>query len=553
MKIKIFNNQTNEFQEKVLTPEIGRQGECLIGRHPSCDLVLNSPEVSRVHGRIFYQSGQYYFTDLGSTDGSRLNNEELIVNRNYLLKLEDIIQIGIFVLLVEEVELDDQEAKDQIADLEPTPATLWNKGNLTVRCLQVIDETHDVKTFRFVAEPQMLFTYQPGQFVTLHLEINGKRLRGSYTISSTPSRPHTLDITVKRIPLTPESSDHLPSLVSHWLHDNIEVGSQLQLSGPLGKATNWANPPDKLLLISAGIGIVPMISLSRWLCDTGTEVDIVFFHCARSPRDIIFRQELELMQGRYPNFQLAVATTYSEPGQAWLGYTGRLNESMLQAIAPDLRERTIYACGSKNFRQGVKAILEELEFPLENFYFYQIGVYYPLFSTPAKLQDEMQTALRSRDNNHTQLLSNVVDREVNGDAETQETPEAEMERGQEKEDKVLSTVDLLASPTEPSSQPVVVLTESGEELVCHGEDTILEVAQQAGIELPHCCQRGVCGKCKLPLLAGEVNYEQDPGCEPGYILTCIAKPVGRVVIDPHSGSRNNGGDQRGRMQYAPTA
>ena len=399
----------------------------------------------------------------------------------------------------------------------------------------------------------MLFTYEPGQFVTLHLEINGKRIRCSYSISSTPSRPHTLEITVKRVPFTNESIDTLPSLVSNWLHDNIKVGSQVKLTGPLGKATSLASPPEKVLLLSAGIGIAPMMSLSRWFCDTGTDVDIVFFHSARKPRDIIFRQELELMNGRYPNFKLAVTTTRSEPGQAWLGYTGRLNESMLQAIAPDLRDRTIYVCGPNHFMQRVKAMLEELEFPLENFYSYQIGVYYPLFATPAKLQDEMQTALRSREEKGDAEAGRQGDEEMGrwGDQvlstnataykdsqqkleQTSDSPATPIAKVDE-----LSTVALVASPTEPSSKPVVVFAESGKEISCNGEESILEVAQKAGVELPHCCQRGVCGKCKLPLLAGEVNYEHDPGCEQGYILTCLAKPVGRVVIADHPGINGN--------------
>ncbi|NEP13780.1 MAG: FHA domain-containing protein [Symploca sp. SIO2C1] len=544
MKIKVLNHQTNEFQEKVLTPEIGRQSECLIGRHPSCDLVLNSPEVSRVHGRICCQSGQYYFTDLGSTDGSRMNNEEVLVNQNYLLKMDDVVHIGAFVLIIEEIELKNKGTKDEVTDLETTSANLWHKDNLTVRCLQVIDETDEVKTFRFVAEPPMLFTYQPGQFVTLHLEINGKRVRCSYSISSTPSRPHTLEITVKRIPLTDENTDNLQSLVSNWLHDNIKVGSQIKLSGPLGKINNLATPPQKVLLISAGVGIGPMMSMSRWFCDTSADMDIIFFHSARKPRDIIFRQELELMNGRYPNFKLAVTTSRPESGQAWLGYTGRLNESMLQAIASDLRDRTIYACGSNHFMQRVKAMLEKLEFPLENFYSYQIGVYYPLFATPAKLQDEMQTVLRIREKGDGET-GRRGDREIGrwGNGETTAGKDSPQKSKKTPDSPVTSvaktgetsTVALVASPTEPSSEPMVVFSGSGKEVHCNGEDSILEVAKQAGVGLPHGCQRGVCSKCKLPLLAGEVNYEQEPECEQGYILTCIAKPVGRVVIEEHPG------------------
>ena len=72
-------------------------------------------------------------------------------------------------------------------------------GKLPVRCVQVIDETHDVKTFRFVADPPKLFRYHPGQFVTLEVPVDGKIVRRSYTISATPSRPHAISVTVKRV------------------------------------------------------------------------------------------------------------------------------------------------------------------------------------------------------------------------------------------------------------------------------------------------------------------------------------------------------------------
>ncbi|HAX90272.1 MAG TPA: flavodoxin, partial [Cyanobacteria bacterium UBA11370] len=77
-------------------------------------------------------------------------------------------------------------------------------------CVGIIDETHDVKTFRFAADPPVLFTYQPGQFVILNLDINGKPVKRSYSLSSTPSRPHTLDITVKRTSSPSDTPDAPP-------------------------------------------------------------------------------------------------------------------------------------------------------------------------------------------------------------------------------------------------------------------------------------------------------------------------------------------------------
>src|SRR6185295_2577374 len=108
----------------------------------------------------------------------------------------------------------------------------WQRGKLSLRCIQVIDETHDVKTFRFVAEPPKLFRYLPGQFITIEAPVDGEVLRRSYTISASPSRPHSLSVTVKR---TPEGK------VSNWLHDNLKVGDTIFADGPHGAFTFAGN------------------------------------------------------------------------------------------------------------------------------------------------------------------------------------------------------------------------------------------------------------------------------------------------------------------------
>lgn len=325
IKIKAVNGETGEFKEKLLTLTNGTQAECLLGRHPSCDLVLNSEEVSRIHGRILCQDGQCFFTDLGSTDGSQIDAQEVEINQVYPLKQNNLLRIGGFVLTITASSAlnsigEVHSLAGQVA-IAPSQTLRSRSEELTVRCIQVINEVHDVKTFRFVAEQSVLFSYKPGQFVTLDLEIEGKRVMRSYSISSSPSRPHILEITVKRVPPPTDLANVPPGLVSNWLHDWITVGSQVKLKGPMGQFTCVDNPAQKLLFISAGSGITPMMSMSRWLCDTGAKVDIVFIHSARSARDFIFRHELESMAARYANFKLVVTTTRSEPGQAWVGYS----------------------------------------------------------------------------------------------------------------------------------------------------------------------------------------------------------------------------------------
>ena len=103
------------------------------------------------------------------------------------------------------------------------------------------------------------------------------------------------------------------------------------------------------------------MSMCRWLCDTGANVDLVFIYSARS-----LRYELESMAARYYNFKLAVTITRSEPGQAWQEYTGRLNELMLQAIALENQERSVYVCGANPLMKRIKTMLETLGLPMDN-------------------------------------------------------------------------------------------------------------------------------------------------------------------------------------------
>ena len=492
MKIKVFNPQTNAFQEQVIAPKINNINRWLIGRHYQCDLILDSPEISRVHALIDYHNNQYHFLDLNSTDGSRINNQEAEINYSYILQPDDILRIGDFVLMLEDWEMENY----------PKSATTINQnqpgkimGNFSARCVQVIEETPDVKTFRLAASNPREFTYQPGQFVTLDLDIEGEQVKRSYSISSSPSRPHMLEITVKRVPAPADIPHAPPGLVSNWLHDNIKVGSELKLAGAYGDFTCTDKLDNKLLFISAGSGITPMMSMTRWLHDTHVDTDVVFVHSAKTTEDLIFHKELQWMASRYPNFKLAINLTRPKDNESWLGYTGRLNEVMLPGMAPDFRERLVYVCGPDPFREGVKGLLESLNFPMENYHEESFGV-----SKPRK-----------------KSKSNVVN-----------FSSAKSLDNSTKQPTKLASQDFCDNKTDDN---IIVFTKSGQEVSCDGEETILEVAKGKGINLPHACGQGVCGQCKLRKLEGEVCYEQEPSCEEGFVLTCIAQPLGRVAIE----------------------
>ena len=524
-----------------LAPEDQLNQECLVGRDSRCCIVLEDNLASRTHGKIAFRNGSYFYCDLGSRNGSKINNEDAQLNQEYQLKPSDTIALGNHLLWVKEIAGEETEFAPQfltpeqympLASIDTASLETWTKGTKQVKCIQIIDETVDVKTFTFAAEPPVKFDYQPGQFLTLNLDIDGKSVKRSYSISSTPSRPHTIEITVKRVP-APRDEPTVPrGLVSNWLHDNMTVGSQIEVNAPVGKFTNFANPSAKLLLISAGSGITPMMSMSRWLCDTVSQVDIVFLHSARSPEDIIFRQELEMMTSRYPNFKLAITVTRPVPGQPWYGYTGRINETILPAIAPDYKERTVYVCGPNPFMEATKELLQKIDFPMENYYEESFG--------GAKKKKPATPTVPAGD--RTSIVQPPASVPTSAPAPTPEpapvptppeVPATSIVPPPAATPAPAPTPEPAPAPapSSGSSSPMVVLAKSGQEIACDGEECVLDIAEAEGADLPFGCRMGACGACKVKKIDGEVIYDDDIDCEDGYILTCVARPVGKVTIE----------------------
>ncbi|MBZ9811127.1 MULTISPECIES: hybrid-cluster NAD(P)-dependent oxidoreductase [unclassified Mesorhizobium] len=215
-------------------------------------------------------------------------------------------------------------------------------------CRAVIDETHDVKTFVFSAASDRMFCFNAGQYVVLHLTINGAAVARSYSVSSPPTRPLDLHITVKRTP---------GGLVSNWLHENLRAGDEIKIEGPLGSFKLDGLHSEKPLFLAGGSGITPLMSMLRTLTDRASDLDQRLIYSARSPRDIIFRSELDALAARFPN--LGVTCVCSRKDPSWAGPTGRIDGPMLLRLVPDLGERTVYACGPEQYMKALREGLGE--------------------------------------------------------------------------------------------------------------------------------------------------------------------------------------------------
>ncbi len=220
----------------------------------------------------------------------------------------------------------------------------------TLACTRVSAETHDVRTFVFGTQDGRLFSFEPGQFITVSAEIDGKEVSRCYTISSPPTRPYTLSITVKRVP---------GGVMSNWLHENMREGVELKAFGPSGVFTPASGPAARSLYLSAGSGVTPLMSMTRAALDLGLNRDIVFIHSARTPEDIIFRHELAHLCALSDKLRVVHVCEAHGGEPAWSGPVGRLSLDLLIDHVPDYRDREVFVCGPAGYMEASRKMLAE--------------------------------------------------------------------------------------------------------------------------------------------------------------------------------------------------
>lgn len=359
------------------------------------------------------------------------------------------------------------------------PAPRWNPdADDRLTCIATWEETHDVRTFLLAASEPRSFAYRPGQFVTftLPIEQQGEPVSRCYTLASSPTRPDAVSITVKRVPGGP---------ASNWLHDHLRPGMSLPAAGPMGDFTNAASPARAFLFLSGGSGITPLMAMARHACDRALDQDILFVHSARTPDDIIFRDELMLMARRHPRFRPVFVCEEDGRFERWAGHRGRLTLSMLRTIAPDLSARETYCCGPAPYMAAVRALLAEAG--------YDMARYHQESFDFAELAAEEPA-----------LAAEVISAEA------------------------------AQAPALPTYQ--VLFAKSGRTIECAGDVTVLDAARRAGLRLPSSCTKGVCGTCKSKLVSGSVDMTPAGGIrqreiDAGMVLLCCSRPTADLVVE----------------------
>jgi ferredoxin-NADP reductase len=223
---------------------------------------------------------------------------------------------------------------------------LWSTEELRGRIESVRLETADAATI--VIRPGRMWTgHRAGQWIRIGVDIDGVRHWRTFSLSDAPGRagggarrdraPDTLAITVKA---NPEGT------VSTHLARDIRPGTIVGLAPAEGEFVLPSPVPDRLLFLTAGSGITPVMAMLRSLALDGTMPDVVLVHSARTAGDVIFGAELRALAARFPTLRLYERHTRAD---------GRFKPAELSDLCPDWQERPTWACGPTGLLDEIAA------------------------------------------------------------------------------------------------------------------------------------------------------------------------------------------------------
>ncbi|MEZ4340835.1 MAG: ferredoxin--NADP reductase [Sandaracinaceae bacterium] len=212
----------------------------------------------------------------------------------------------------------------------------------------VIRETPDAVTLRLVEASGAPLAFEAGQFLTFHLDVDGRRLRRAYSLSSSPLDGPGATITVKRIE---------GGRGSAWMTTRA-AGDTLMALGPSGSFV--AGDAKDLVMIAGGSGITPIASIAETLLRTRDDVSIRLIYGSRAAEDVIFRERLEALASTHDALSLELAL--EAPPEGWTGPVGRLDARVLGPWLDGLGEgadRAYYLCGPEAMMDAARALLLE--------------------------------------------------------------------------------------------------------------------------------------------------------------------------------------------------
>lgn len=219
---------------------------------------------------------------------------------------------------------------------------LWSARELRGRVVEVRKETSDSATLVIKPGWGFDFDYQPGQYIGIGLLVDGRFHWRSYSLTSPPNWENKrITIAVKAMP---------EGQLSSHLINGVPSGTVVRLAAPQGNFALPEPPPAKILFITAGSGITPVMSMLRGMVRRGALPDVVHVHSAPTAEDVMFGDEMAALHEAHPSFVSHVQCTRTG---------GRFQLSDLDALYPDWRERQTWACGPTAMLDDVERVWTE--------------------------------------------------------------------------------------------------------------------------------------------------------------------------------------------------
>jgi ferredoxin-NADP reductase len=358
----------------------------------------------------------------------------------------------------------------------PRSTAAW-KGYRRFVVQRVVAEADDISSIYLTPEDRRTLPgFLPGQFLTLRVQVPGQNQPAvrCYSLSDRPRRDH-YRITVKAV----RCGSGPPSgkgKVSRYLQRGLKPGDVLEVQAPRG-GFYLREDSRPAVLIAAGIGITPLLSMAATLLEQEGQRKVILFYGVRNSREHAFRERLTEWAADRP--QLQYLPCYSQP-------------------LPEDRLQTNVALSRRIDLALVRQTLPKPDFPC-----YLCG--------PGKFMADMIAGLREW---------GVAECDLHYEAFGPSTV------------KPASAVPEAHAATATSN---VRFEQSGVSTAWDGKSaSLLELAETQGLNLPSGCRSGNCGICSTRLLAGQVRYPERPTApiDPGFCLTCVARPDSpELVID----------------------
>jgi len=222
---------------------------------------------------------------------------------------------------------------------------LWSTRELRGRVEKVVKETENAATLVIRPGWGWSFDHKPGQYVSIGVDVDGKWNWRSYSLTTPPTkndRGH-IAITIKAMP---------EGFLSKHLVDGLAPGTVLRLGLPQGEFVLPDPPPKRLLFVTGGSGVTPVMAMLRTMDRRGTMPDVVMAHSAPNKNEVIFADEIQALCDKHENFRLHLQYTETD---------GHFKMSQLDEICPDWRKRQTWACGPEPLLDAAEEFFKEAD------------------------------------------------------------------------------------------------------------------------------------------------------------------------------------------------